>query len=70
MSLDIGSVRLTERFLASDPPTMAEVDACRRHLAEVLAPETAVRLAALIEGQLRLTGGARVTRVDLSKKPG
>jgi exopolyphosphatase / guanosine-5'-triphosphate,3'-diphosphate pyrophosphatase len=27
-SLDIGSVRLTERFLASDPPTDAELEAC------------------------------------------
>jgi exopolyphosphatase / guanosine-5'-triphosphate,3'-diphosphate pyrophosphatase len=27
-SLDIGSVRLTERFLHSDPPTAAELDAC------------------------------------------
>jgi exopolyphosphatase / guanosine-5'-triphosphate,3'-diphosphate pyrophosphatase len=27
-SLDIGSVRLTERFLQGDPPTAAELDAC------------------------------------------
>jgi exopolyphosphatase/guanosine-5'-triphosphate,3'-diphosphate pyrophosphatase len=27
-SLDIGSVRLTERFLHDDPPTTAELDAC------------------------------------------
>jgi exopolyphosphatase / guanosine-5'-triphosphate,3'-diphosphate pyrophosphatase len=27
-SLDIGSVRLTERFLKSDPPTAEELDAC------------------------------------------
>jgi exopolyphosphatase/guanosine-5'-triphosphate,3'-diphosphate pyrophosphatase len=27
-SLDIGSVRMTERFLASDPPTDAELEAC------------------------------------------
>jgi exopolyphosphatase/guanosine-5'-triphosphate,3'-diphosphate pyrophosphatase len=27
-SLDIGSVRLTERFLTSDPPTREELDAC------------------------------------------
>jgi exopolyphosphatase / guanosine-5'-triphosphate,3'-diphosphate pyrophosphatase len=31
-SLDVGSVRLTERFLASDPPTPAEVDELRRHV--------------------------------------
>jgi exopolyphosphatase/guanosine-5'-triphosphate,3'-diphosphate pyrophosphatase len=28
VSLDIGSVRLTERFLRSDPPTAEELDAC------------------------------------------
>src|SRR5919204_4984931 len=29
VSLDIGSVRLTERYLASDPPTSEELDDCR-----------------------------------------
>src|SRR5213079_1925173 len=29
VSLDIGSVRLTERFLHSDPPTADELDECR-----------------------------------------
>ncbi len=28
VSLDVGSVRLTERFLPSDPPTRAELEAC------------------------------------------
>jgi len=41
VSLDVGSVRLTERFLASDPPTSGELDACRDHLAEVLGEATA-----------------------------
>jgi exopolyphosphatase/guanosine-5'-triphosphate,3'-diphosphate pyrophosphatase len=43
-SLDIGSVRLTERFLGSDPPTAAELDACatavRALLAERVPDET------------------------------
>ena len=38
VSLDIGSVRLTERFLSSDPASVAEVTACMNHLDEVLAP--------------------------------
>ena len=37
-SLDIGSVRLTERFLPSDPPPVAELTAAMHHLDSVLAP--------------------------------
>jgi len=36
-SLDIGSVRLTERFLKSDPPTQTELDACAKGARELLA---------------------------------
>lgn len=36
-SLDIGSVRMTERFLHSDPPEPAEVDACAEFLRDVMA---------------------------------
>lgn len=38
VSLDIGSVRLTERFLAGDPAPVNEVTACMDHIDEVLAP--------------------------------
>jgi exopolyphosphatase/guanosine-5'-triphosphate,3'-diphosphate pyrophosphatase len=38
VSLDIGSVRLTERFLAGDPASVAEVTACMDHVDAVLAP--------------------------------
>ena len=41
VSLDIGSVRLTERFLAGDPPSVAEVTDCMHHLDSVLAPVVA-----------------------------
>jgi exopolyphosphatase/guanosine-5'-triphosphate,3'-diphosphate pyrophosphatase len=41
VSLDIGSVRLTERFLASDPPSSDQIDACRGYLSEVLGEATA-----------------------------
>jgi exopolyphosphatase / guanosine-5'-triphosphate,3'-diphosphate pyrophosphatase len=36
VSLDIGSVRLTERFLHSDPPTREELDACAAEVREAL----------------------------------
>lgn len=38
VSLDVGSVRLTERFLANDPPSVAEVTACMDYLDTVIAP--------------------------------
>lgn len=41
VSLDIGSVRLTERFLASDPPSVAEITDLVDHLDALLAPEVA-----------------------------
>jgi exopolyphosphatase/guanosine-5'-triphosphate,3'-diphosphate pyrophosphatase len=40
VSLDIGSVRLSERFLASDPPAASEVEACTAYLAEVVGQAT------------------------------
>jgi exopolyphosphatase/guanosine-5'-triphosphate,3'-diphosphate pyrophosphatase len=36
-SLDLGCVRETERFLASDPPREVELEACRVHVRETLA---------------------------------
>ncbi len=41
VSLDIGSVRLMERFLAGDPAPVAEVMACMDHLDSVLGPVVA-----------------------------
>lgn len=35
-SLNVGSVRMTERFLASDPPTAAEVEACGAFLRDAI----------------------------------
>jgi exopolyphosphatase/guanosine-5'-triphosphate,3'-diphosphate pyrophosphatase len=35
-SVDIGSVRLTERFLHTDPPTQDELDACARYAHDAL----------------------------------
>jgi exopolyphosphatase / guanosine-5'-triphosphate,3'-diphosphate pyrophosphatase len=52
VSLDIGSVRLTERHLASDPPTADELEACaaavRAVLPEAPRPERAIGVAGTI----------------------
>ncbi|MCD9153780.1 Ppx/GppA phosphatase family protein [Aeromicrobium duanguangcaii] len=40
-SFDLGSVRMTERFLQTDPPSVAEVTACMAHLDAVIAPKLA-----------------------------
>jgi exopolyphosphatase/guanosine-5'-triphosphate,3'-diphosphate pyrophosphatase len=36
VSTEAGSVRLTERFLASDPPSVAELEACAAHVRSLL----------------------------------
>ena len=51
VSVDIGSVRLTERFLPGDPPTRDELDACAAAVREALpklAPERAIGVAGTI----------------------
>ena len=58
VSLDIGAVRLTERYLHSDPPSPAELDHCATAVRELLvdriptgvlnAPTTAIGCAATI----------------------
>jgi len=55
-SLDLGGVRLTERFLHSDPPTYEELDACGAAVRELLKervpaevrPESAIGVAGTI----------------------
>jgi exopolyphosphatase / guanosine-5'-triphosphate,3'-diphosphate pyrophosphatase len=50
-SLDIGSVRLTERYLRSDPPTRAELSAAADHVRELLPdlePEAAIGVAGTV----------------------
>jgi exopolyphosphatase/guanosine-5'-triphosphate,3'-diphosphate pyrophosphatase len=42
-SLNLGAVRLTERFLLNDPPTQQEIDAASRAAAELLGPAIAER---------------------------
>lgn len=48
-SLDIGCVRMTERFLASDPPAPAELAACSAHVRSLL-PDLKVRAAIGVAG--------------------
>jgi exopolyphosphatase / guanosine-5'-triphosphate,3'-diphosphate pyrophosphatase len=51
VSLDIGSVRLTERFLPSDPPTREELDACANAVRKALpamGPNSAIGVAGTI----------------------
>ncbi|RLV55700.1 Ppx/GppA family phosphatase [Aeromicrobium phragmitis] len=40
-SLDIGSVRLTERFLPGDPPSVAEMTACMEYVDQAIVPAVA-----------------------------
>jgi exopolyphosphatase/guanosine-5'-triphosphate,3'-diphosphate pyrophosphatase len=74
-SLDIGSVRLTERHLHSDPPTAEELDAAARAVRELvppLEPSGAIGVAGTITTLAALELGAydpeRVHRYNLSRE--
>jgi exopolyphosphatase / guanosine-5'-triphosphate,3'-diphosphate pyrophosphatase len=60
MSLELGCVRLSERFLLSDPPTAAELEACaaavRAALPERLAAERAIGVAGTFTSLAALAG--------------
>ena len=49
VSTEAGSVRLTERFLPSDPPGAAEIEACAAHVRRLL-PDIRVRRAVGVAG--------------------
>jgi exopolyphosphatase / guanosine-5'-triphosphate,3'-diphosphate pyrophosphatase len=51
-SLDIGSVRLTERFLPSDPPSAEELAACGAHVRELLPERLEVEDAIGVAGTI------------------
>ncbi len=69
-SLDIGSVRLTERFLHSDPPTAAELDEATEHIRGLLPrleAGDAIGVAGTV-GQLAvLAGGDHIARADIER---
>lgn len=48
-SLDVGCVRMTERFLASDPPAPSELEACAAHVRSLL-PGLEIRAAIGVAG--------------------
>ena len=63
-SLDVGGVRMTERFLGSDPPTPVELDACaaavRTALADLsLDAQTAIGVAGTVTSLAALDLGLR-----------
>jgi len=65
-SLDVGSVRLTERHLHGDPPTPPELDAAAaavRRLLPDLEVGDAIGVAGTV-GQLALLGGSELLRRD------
>jgi exopolyphosphatase/guanosine-5'-triphosphate,3'-diphosphate pyrophosphatase len=64
-SLDVGSVRLTERFLHGDPPTADELAAAARAVQDLLPPLAAVRAVGVAGtvAQLALLAGANELRL-------
>ncbi len=64
-SLDVGSVRLTERFLHSDPPTPGELSAAARAIRDLLPPLAAVRAVGVAGtvAQLALLAGTHELRL-------
>ncbi|HEY7705792.1 MAG TPA: Ppx/GppA phosphatase family protein [Gaiellaceae bacterium] len=51
-SVDIGSVRLTERFLHSDPPTASELEACAAHVVRTIPERLDVEDAIGVAGTI------------------
>jgi exopolyphosphatase/guanosine-5'-triphosphate,3'-diphosphate pyrophosphatase len=67
-SLDVGSVRLTERWLHGDPPTTAELDAAGREVRDLLPALDAGQLIGVggTVGQLTmLAGTAELTLAEI-----
>ena len=63
VSLDIGSVRLTERFLRSDPPTDSELEECRAAIRAEL-PELSVTRMIGVAGTITTLAALELGRYD------
>ena len=66
-SLQVGSVRLTERHLRSDPPTRAELDAAAVHVRSVLPrlePDATIGVAGTVHQLEQLLGRITLAEVD------
>ena len=73
VSLDVGSVRLTERFLSSDPPTSEELERCRaavRALLEERAGELDVRHAIGVAGTITTIAALELGEYDRDRVHG
>jgi exopolyphosphatase/guanosine-5'-triphosphate,3'-diphosphate pyrophosphatase len=72
-SLDVGSVRLTERFLHGDPPTDAELAAATAALVELLPAldvESAVGVAGTVGQLAALAERTTLARADVERLTG
>jgi exopolyphosphatase/guanosine-5'-triphosphate,3'-diphosphate pyrophosphatase len=63
VSVDIGSLRVTEQFLHSDPPTAAELEACRRAIRASLPPLDASRIIG-VAGTITTLAALELGRYD------
>jgi len=64
VSLDVGSVRLTERFLHADPPTRDELDAAAAEIRSLLPPPLAHTAAIGVAGTI-----TQLAALDLGLEP-
>ena len=70
-SIDVGSVRLTERHLHSDPPTRGELEAAAREVIELLPPlepAAAIGVAGTITTLAALEGSPQLSREAVERQ--
>jgi exopolyphosphatase / guanosine-5'-triphosphate,3'-diphosphate pyrophosphatase len=67
-SLDLGGVRLTERFLRSDPPGPEELEACAAHVRDAL-PELEVSSAIGVAGTITTLAALDLGLVEYDPEP-